>query len=358
MTRFPELLRRLFRYYGFEDGPGEGMDIRLRKGSLVVELVMVEGAAETDEGTLERLLARETNADRIIVASLGRFTEQARFWALKRKVQLWDRAHLEEEVGRVVMGEVDSRQAVPVTDSILEPFLDGKMADIGPEDAENPNVRSQSESFGAQDAVEGPKTRPGDTAAGTKPEIPGGEAMVQPQISLERARELVKDRLQNAFRLDMQLLPHHVFSYSLEIDGPGGSKLGRTGGVLVNAVSGEASEWHPGMALEKPDAARIRIEPSLERPAACEKALELVMSRNTRVVNFKREKRSVTVYEKRTIRPKDDAVVFEYKGILYIPVWCIEAPEGAAVLDAVTGRVVKEEMFSARAATLGKDRDK
>jgi hypothetical protein len=175
--------------------------------------------------------------------------------------------------------------------------------------------------------------------------------MVRPQITLEQVRGLVKNRLQNAFRLDMQLLPHHVFSYSLEVEGPAGSRIEIAGGVLVNAVSGESSEWRPGMVLDKPDAAKIRIEPSLERSAAGAKALEMVMSVHTRVVNFKQEKRSVTVYEKRTIRPRDDAVLLDYKGILYVPVWCIEAQEGAAVLDAVTGRMIREEMFSAREAT-------
>ena len=187
----------------------------------------------------------------------------------------------------------------------------------------------------------------------TGPEIPGGEAMVRAEITQDQARALVKDRLEGAFRFDLQLLPHYVLAYSLEMDGPGGSKVVRTGGVQVNAISGEACEWRPKMTLEKLEPGRIRIEPSIERAAATAKALELVMSRNTRVVNLRQEKRSVTVYEKRTIRPRDDAVALEYKGMLYVPVWCVEASEGAAVLDAVTGRLIREEMLNARPANSG-----
>ena len=202
MSRFPELLRRLFSYYGFEAAPPEKGGIRLRKGSLAVVIVMVEDSAETDEKALEMLLAAETAADRVIVASLGRFTEKARMEAIKRKVQLWDRAHLEEEVGRMVMGEVDTRQAAPVADGLLEPFLKGDMTELGPAEPQNPLEPPHPGQVEAEDAHGGPQARKGEGLSGAGPEIPGGEAMVRPQITLEQVRGLVKNRLQNAFRLE------------------------------------------------------------------------------------------------------------------------------------------------------------
>ena len=330
----------------------------LRKGSLTVELVMVEGVPETDQDPLDRILEKERKADRVIVASLGRFTEQARLLAMNRKVQLWDRAHLEEEVGRMVMGEVDTRPAAPVEDSLLEPFIEGTLAGLGPDDAGASRDQYAGGQGGTQGAIPATGEPPGDRGAGVRPELPDGEAMVRPEITLEQAREMVKDRLEGAFRFDLQLLPHHVLAYSVEIDGPGGTKVERTGGILVNAISGDASEWRPGATMEKLEPGRIRIEPSVERATATRNALELVMSLHTRVVNLKQEKRSVTVYEKRTMRPRDNAVLLEYKGMLYIPVWCVEASEGAAVLDAITGRVIKEEVFNPRPAASDRDSGK
>jgi len=320
-------MKRLFRYYGFEAGPMEAKILGLRKGSLTVDIVMVEGSPETDDVQLGKLLDNESKADRVIVASLGRFTEQARLLAQKRKVQLWDRTHIEDEVGRMVVGEADTRAAAAADESLLEPFLSA-------EDAKT--------DMGTISDVEAP---------GTQPDIPDGEAMVRPEITMEQVRSLVKDRLEGAFRFDLQLLPHYVLSYSLELEGPAGSKMMRTGGVQVNAINGEACEWRQGMTLEKPEPGRMRIEPSLERAQATVKALDLVLSLHTRVVNVRQEKRSVTVYEKRTIRPREDAVMLEHRGMLYLPVWCVEASDGAAVLDAVSGRMIKEERFDARAAT-------
>ena len=320
----------------------------MRKGSLTVGLIMVESAPETDEEALEGLLGKEQTADRVIVASLGRFTEHARLWAMNRKVQLWDRAHLEEEVGRMMMGEVDTRPAALVEDSILEPFLGGDITGLGPAAVSPEGARGGPEDESA-------KTPFGGQDFGTRPELPEGEAMIRPEISMEQARELVKDRLEEALRFDLQLLPHHVLSYTVELDGPGETKVVRTGGILVNAISGVATAWRPGVTIDKLEPDKIRIEPSIERAQATSNALELVMSLHTRVVNLKQEKRSVTVYEKRTIRPRDAAVILEYKGMLYVPVWCIEAAQGAAVLDALTGRVIKEEIFNARPATSGKE---
>lgn len=328
--------------------------LRLRKGSLRVELVLVEDAPETDEVALAKILGKERMADRVIVASLGRFTEEARLLALKSKVQLWDRAHLEEEVGRMVMGEVDSRPAAAADDSILEPFLAGGPGELFFNSGDGGAYPAQTSESGVNRATSASGGPSEDQSLPAGMEIPDGEAMLRPSISQEQVRSIVADRMEGAFRFDMQLLPHYVLSYRLEMDGPGGSKMKRTGMVLVNAITGEASELRPGMTPEKLEPGGMRIEPSLERSAATGKALELVMNLHTRVVNLKQEKRSVTVYEKRTIRPKEDAVILEYKGMLYLPVWCVEGADGAEVLDALTGRVIKHEPFDTRSAASDK----
>lgn len=282
------------------------------------------------------MLPKASGVDRTIVASLGRFTEEARRLAVERKVQLWDRTQLEEEVGRMVMGELDPRPAASADDSILEPFLSGRIGEL----------------FGDGGAGQAARGGPeGPSVPRARMEIPDGEAMVGPAISLEQARGLVSETLEGAFRFDLQLMPHYCFSYTLDIDGPGGQRVSRVGGILVNAVSGEAVEWRPGGTPEKLEPGRARMEPSIERSEAVRKAMEKAVELNTRVVNLKQEKRSVTVYEKRTIRPAEEAVRLEHMGMLFLPVWCVEGANGAAVLDAVTGQKIKEELFDSRPAS-------
>jgi hypothetical protein len=355
LSRFPELLRRLFHYYGFEPIPQAQGALKLRKGSLTVELVPVEGAAEIDELALAQILGVERKSDRVIVASLGRFTEEARLLAIGKKVQLWDRTHLEEEVGRMVMGEVDSRPAAVVDDSLLEPFLSGNAGKLFAGDGAND--KHDPDGNAAQTEVMGSSTGgpPEGQTPGKGMDIPDGEATVQPQITLEQVRSLVSERLEGAFRYDMQLMPHYSFSYYLEMDAPGGARERRSGGVLVNAISGESSVWRPAGTMEKLEPGKPRMEPSLERSEAARKAVDHVISTNTRVVNLKDEKRSVTVYEKRTIRPTEEAIRLDHRGMLFLPVWCVEGANGAAVLDAITGRVIKEEFFDAPTTTLEKD---
>lgn len=318
----------------------EGGAIRLSKGSLTVAIIPVEGRPETDDAALAHLLAPERAVDRTLVASLGRFTEEARRLAMQRKVQLWDRAQLEEEVGRMVMGELDSRPAASADDSLLEPFLSGRVGELF------------ADKVSGRQATEGPQ---GPSVPQARMEIPDGEAMVGPAISLEQVRNLVSETLEGAFRFDLQLMPHYCFSYIIDIEGPDGLKESRAGGILVNAVSGEAGEWRPDGTPEKLEPGRARMEPSIERSDAVRKALEKAVALNTRVVNLRQEKRSVTVYEKRTLRPSEEAVRLELKGMLFLPVWCVEGANGAAVLDAVTGQKIKEELFDVHPATLEKD---
>jgi len=329
LSRFRELLLRLFRYYGFESGePDEGPVIHLRKGSLAVEVVAVEEAPELGEAELGVLFGLETKAARRIVVSLGRFTDGARRLAEKNRVQLWDRARIEEETGRMVLAEVDTREAPSADESMLEPFLEGNVGGLG----EPPNAVSGG--LGASGL------------AGARPvlDLREGESMVAPKIAQDQARSLIAERLEGAFRFDLQMMPHYCYTYSCEVEGPRGRIEARHGTVLVNGMTGTALDWKPAK-LSRPEATAIRMEPSVEEGRAHACARDWAVSSNTRIVHHKRDKGTVTVYEKLTLRPSPEAVRLELLGLLYLPAWCIEGGNGAVVMDALDGHIIKEELF-------------
>ena len=319
------------------EGPAGGT-LQLRKGNLKVEVVLVEGIDEMAEPELGRLLDRNTSADRTIVASLGRFTASAHQLAEDRRVQLWNRTRLEEEAGRMLLAEVDTRE-VPIADeSLLEPFLKGGVPepcghDTGGEDG-----------IGEVDGAEtfGASGKPAPDIV-----LPDGEAAVAPAISQERAGELVAERLEGAFRFDLQMMPNYCFTYFCNVEGARGRMERKRGTLLVNGMNGQVMEWTPVPAAP---VSGMRLEPSIEQAQALERAREKALDLNTRVVHLKREKGSVTVYEKMTLRPLPDAVKLDYRGLVFLPVWCIEGGNGAVVLDALDGRVVKEDFFSEPAA--------
>lgn len=293
----------------------------------------MDDVPEMGEDALSALLGNESNVDRRIVASLGRFSEFALKLADQRNVQLWDRHRLEDEVGRMALAELDVREGA-VGESVLETVLED-----GP-----------GERRGAFPGEAGPS---GGDARGVSATADGSaviefsdpEVMVRPRISQERAKHLVQDRIEGAFRFDLQMMPHFCYVYTCEVEGVPGSREKRVGAVLVNAVTGEAREWPQREPVVKFDIKEPRMEPALDKVAAQAQAREKALSLNTRVLHLKQEKGPVTVYEKRTVRPAEDALVLEFKGMVYLPVWGVEGGNGALVLDAVTGHVVKEELF-------------
>jgi hypothetical protein len=272
------------------------------------------------------MLSGKTGADRRIAASLGTFSAEARRLAEEARVQLWDRSRLEEEAGRMLLAEVDTRPAAAADESLLEPFLQG-----------------------ADKALGGRTSSSDGTAAPDGPlpalEVIDGEGMLPPSIDQERARALVSEKLEGAFRLDLRMVPKYCYAYACSVERSSGHPEVRRGILLVGAIGGEVSGWEP-RPLSRWDGAAARMEPALEQAQALEKAREWLVSENTRVVNLKHDRGSVTVYEKVTLKPSAEAIRLEYRGLVLWPVWGIEGGNGAVVLDGVDGRILKEELFA------------
>jgi len=313
-------MRRLLRYYGFEaEMTGEDR-LTARNGSLRVEALLVEEEPELGEEALEKLLGKAGKADRHIVASLGRFSDFAHKLAEQRKVQLWDRHKLEEEVGRMVVAELDVREG-KAGEGVLEHLLSGEPGPPGGGDA-----------LPEENAVV---------------EFSDPEVMIAPRITQERLKPLIRDRLEGAFRFDLQLVPYYCFVYTCEVDGRAGAPERRVGVILVNAITGETREWPRKEGPVKLDDAHVRMEPSLDEAAALKQARERALSLNTRVFHMKQERGPVTVYEKKTLRPGEDALKMTHKGLVFLPVWGVEGSNGALMVDALTGSIIKEELFRA-----------
>ena len=77
--------------------------------------------------------------------------------------------------------------------------------------------------------------------------------------------------------------------------------------------------------------------------AAYEQANRAVKDLHTRVVERVEERGTVTVFVKHHVKPRDGAIDITSRGLVFVPVWCIEAPGGVAVVNASTGCIVKEE---------------
>jgi hypothetical protein len=154
-------------------------------------------------------------------------------------------------------------------------------------------------------------------------------------------------KLRDADRCDLQYIPYHMFDYLVELEDDVGDAVVRDNGtVAVNALTGMAQEWNLAHAYAEGPPKGVDadvLKPTIDSMAAYEQANRAVKDLHTRVVERVEERGTVTVFVKHHMKPRDGALDIIPRGVVYMPVWCIEGPGGVAIVNASTGRIVKEE---------------
>ncbi len=363
MRTVPDLVEELLRFNGFLIRREDGF-FSASKGSIRV-LVRVEGERETvDETYIEELrrAADGRGADRVLLVHTGDVAQGARGLMERYRVVLWDRERLSLELGRALLASAEGEMSGPEL-----PFGDYQLVrarpadtveeDVPIEDAERAGIASGTAATAGAATVQ--QHKPQGVATGQAdileflrtedvgmPRTPGDERYVEVRLTPSEAKSKVP-RLQGAPRCDLQFVPYHMFDYQLELEDEAGAPVVRNNGTLaVNALTGQAQEWNQAPAVRPTpptEGAASVLRPSIDSMAAYEQANRAVKDLHTRTVERVEERGSVTVFEKRHVKPRDGAIELRARGVIYVPVWCIEAPQGVAVVNANTGRIVKEE---------------
>jgi len=370
-----ELVEELLRFNGFLVRREERF-LSASKGSIRV-LVRIEGERETIDGSYieeVRRAAEGRGADRILLVHTGDVAEGARSLLERYRVVLWDRERLSVELGRALLASAEGEHAGPELPFGDYDLAGGPRADIVEEWQEGAGPVTEAQvaaaapapmaaaatGAGAPDADTGPgQARRVAVGAGQsdileflRPDArapaaqKGADRYVEVRLTPEAAQARAP-RLHGATRCDLQFIPYHMFDYQVELEDDEGALVIRNNGTLaVNALTGQAQEWNqsPSMRASLPaDRAASVLRPSIDSMAAYEQANRAVKDLHTRVVERVEERGTVTVFQKLHVKPRDGAIELRSRGVIFLPVWCIEAPQGVAVVNANTGRIVKEE---------------
>ena len=347
-----ELVEELLRFNGFSLRREEGL-MAASKGSIRI-MVRIESDVETLTGTyIEELRtsAGDDGFDRTLLVHTGNIAPEARTLLERYNVVLWDRERLSLELGRALLaaaeGEVSGPE-LPFMDYLLVDRREGDVhaAPVAPtvtvtRPVEASFVRERAiESGGQADILTFAELEERVVVHGQQERFV--RVLLEPEAAVAKA-----PRLRRAERCDLQYVPYHMFDYGVELEDEVGDVVVRDNGTLaVNALTGQAQEWNLAHAYaEGPptdgDAAVLR--PTIDAMAAYEQANRAVKDLHTRVVERVEERGTVTVFVKRHVKPRDGAIDIIPRGVVYMPVWCIEGEEGVAVVNASTGRMVKEE---------------
>lgn len=88
--------------------------------------------------------------------------------------------------------------------------------------------------------------------------------------------------------------------------------------------------------------------PSSRREPKIDEERALGMARDVVAKEYKSYVETVTDFGHSEIiersKPRKDAMVIEPKGLVYLPVWCVEGKRGAMLVNSSSGKIISEHL--------------
>jgi hypothetical protein len=312
MSTLKEMVRKILKSYSYEvveDRDG-GIFVAKKEDRLIMVCAAPDGDAELAESARQFVSSTaDFKGQRVIATLSASVPQEIIIFAEESGVALWNHGVIESELGRLMMRAfVEKEQADAVEDDIddvekFEPSLDTRVRDWG-------------------------------------------EQIVNPRITLEDVTELAKYTIRG-FRYELELVPYYIFEYFCDVvvDGHDAGEK-RVGLIGVNALSGDYEQWKTRFGLvPELQWAHTKLEPKIDGEKAEHVAHEGVVSLNTSERENVVDRGTALIIEKRKVRPKEGAVILKRKGLVYLPVWCVEGSNGIMLVNAVTGKIIKEDFY-------------
>jgi hypothetical protein len=250
---------------------------------------------------------------RKVVASLGKIDDSVQSFLQKNGVHYWGREEIEHEIGSLQLETVSEEKGKSLLDEVISD-------DIPQKPSEPPD---QAIPFIVESAVE------------------RSERIVKPNFLLEEVKYIARHEVQG-HRFDLELVPHYLFHYILNLD----KGKQRAGIVAVNALTLQVDTWRWGFELvDTIDIPHSKREPKLDHDKAKELAHDVITKEYRAHVETVKDFGHSEIIER--TKPTDDPILIEPKGLVYLPVWCIEGKGGAMIVNSSSGKIISEHLHSA-----------
>jgi hypothetical protein len=284
--------------------------------------------------TFSDVLARKEELppelDKIILATPLDVPLELEDSAREENILLWGKKRLEEEIGRAVLS---SAQGESPGEGLLGEIV-GDMLSVPGEEIPSNEVLLPDDTEQVKVRIESKQT---DNA---------GEAIIKPQVTMSDVSEISK-RIVQGFRFDLELVPYYVFDYFCEliVEGKTAPQISQ-GTLAINGLTNNAESWDFDFeTVAEVETTHTKLEPRFDENKAYETAKESAIALNTREIQTVDDRGAVTIYEKKKVRPKEGAIDIQKRGLVYLPVWCVEGSNGVMIINATTGKVIKEDIY-------------
>lgn len=250
---------------------------------------------------------------RKVVASLSKVDDRVQRRLQESGVHYWGREEMEHEIGSMHLQSMSEGDAKSLLDEVISD--------------EYPQIPHEPPEQAVPIIVESTEAL--------------SEQIVKPTVTLDEVKYLARHEVQG-YRFDLELIPHYLFHYVLNID----DATQRAGIVAVNAMTEHVETWRWGFELvDSIDTPSTKREPKVDEERAVAMAREVVSKEYKSYVETVRDYGHSEIIERS--RPREDAIVIESKGLVYLPIWSVEGKGGAMLVNSSSGKIISEHLHGA-----------
>jgi len=251
---------------------------------------------------------------RKVVASLGKIDESVQSYLQQSDIHYWGREEIEHEIGNLQLETVGNSRGRSLIDEIISDEIPEKMSEP-PEQAIPIIVESSEER---------------------------SERIVKPNITLEDVKYLARHEVQG-YKYDLELVPHYLFHFVLNLEG-GKQKAGI---AAVNALTSRVETWRWGFELvDSIDLPHSMREPKIDYETAKQIAQDLIEREHKSHVETVQDFGHSEIIERK--KTQKDSMLIEPKGLVYLPVWCVEGRGGAMIVNSSSGKIISEHLHGVK----------
>jgi len=312
VVSFKNIVVHILQEHGFEVYEKEDILYGERKGELVSVGIFDEASALNMTDYSDKIANVKGTHIVCVPTSVAPEIENM---AEARNIVLWKKEDVESEIGRAVISHIsDSGQ------SLLQELMGAR-----------PEIK-----------IEGPESLP---LVVEKLGTHEHQNVVKLRLSIDDVKEISSKTVQG-FKHELELVPHYLFEYLCIYDGKNGEERKSQGIISVNAFTGKYATWDrdPEFTHEI-DRTHVQLEPKIDEDRAKDIALKGVVESNTEHDELIIERDHATIIEKTVFSPKEENIVLEKKGLILVPIWCVEGSHGVMILDGTSGKVISEDYY-------------
>lgn len=331
MPNLMEILKKILKSYDFIlTGEFPNYVLANKEGSNVAAGVFEGKEKITISDVLAFKEEMPQNLDQIILVTAMEVNQELEDSARQENIFLWGKRRLEEEIGRAVLSGVGGE----FSGAGLLDEIQGETEGVGREEipVEGTQIPLEAEPIKVRIEPKGAE------------EVK--EVIMKPNVTMSEVGEISKKIVQG-FRFDLELIPYYVFDYTCElvVEGKTTPQINQ-GTLAVNGLTNNVETWDFDFeTVMDVETTHTKLEPRFDEGKAFDTAKESAIMLNTREIQTVDDRGAVTIYEKKKVRPKEGAIDISKRGLIYLPVWCVEGSNGVMIINATTGKVIKEDIY-------------